>query len=43
MVSDFANFVYSSLPWFVRGGDCDYGSSAGVFNFNNNTGAAPQL
>ena len=38
--NDRANFVYSSSPWFRRGGDCIYGSSAGVFAFNYGNGNA---
>ena len=30
---DYAYFVYSSYPWFLRGGDYDYRSGAGVFYF----------
>jgi hypothetical protein len=29
--SDYSNFVYSSSPWFCRGGYSSDGSSAGVF------------
>ena len=29
--SDYANFAYSSLPFFIRGGDCTNGATAGVF------------
>ena len=36
--SDTAVFVYSSLPWFARGGNSDNGDNAGVFNFNYGTG-----
>ena len=32
--SDYARFVNSSSPWFLRGGDCNYGSYAGVFYFS---------
>ena len=37
---DYADFVYSSLPWFQRGGDFNDSSYAGVFNFNNDDGDA---
>ena len=37
---DFAFFVYSSYPWFLRGGSCDNGSAAGVFGFNYGNGDA---
>ena len=36
--SDTAVFVYSSLPWFARGGNSDNGVYSGVFNFNYGTG-----
>ncbi|MGM9848389.1 MAG: hypothetical protein ACI312_01385 [Bacilli bacterium] len=36
--SDNAGFVYSSYPWFFRGGDFSSGDSAGVFNFIGGTG-----
>ena len=36
--SDVANFVYSSYPWFYRGGDCDRGDDAGVFYFDIDAG-----
>ena len=32
--SDSASFVYSSYPWFIRGGKYNNGSGAGVFLFN---------
>ena len=38
--SDGANFVYSSGPWFVRGGRYSDGSNAGVFNFLNSIGSS---
>ena len=38
--SDYANFVFSSLPWFRRGGDCFNGDNAGVFYFGYYTGAS---
>ena len=38
--SDYARFVYSNLPWFVRGGSYNYTSNAGVFNFLNTDGGA---
>ena len=38
--SDSAGFVYSSGPWFVRGGSYDNGASAGVFDFYYYTGGA---
>ena len=31
--SDSASFVYSSYPWFIRGGNYNDGSGAGVFLF----------
>ena len=31
--ANYASFVYSSFPWFLRGGTCNYGSDAGVFAF----------
>ena len=36
--SDYANFVLSSNPWFLRGGDYGFGDSAGVFSFSVFTG-----
>ena len=36
--SDNANYVISSYPWFVRGGFCSYGATAGVFNFHYGMG-----
>ena len=36
--SDYAYFVYSSNPWFSRGGSYRNGVNAGVFNFNYHTG-----
>ena len=36
--SDYANFVNSSDPWFVRGCSYYYGDSAGVFYFSSSTG-----
>ena len=38
--SDFAYFVYSSYPWFYRGGHYSHGSSAGVFGFGRGSGLA---
>lgn len=35
---DNSNFVYSSNPWFERGGNSNNGSNAGVFASNNNNG-----
>ena len=36
--SDSANFVYSSYPWFSRGGNYNGGGSAGVFYFDYYSG-----
>ena len=36
--SDVAAFVYSSNPWFARGGHDNYADSAGVFYFLYGTG-----
>ena len=36
--SDYAFFVYSSSPWFRRGGYCGDGGNAGVFDFDSYTG-----
>ena len=36
--SDFAYFVYSSSPWFSRGGLYGYGDGAGVFDFDGTGG-----
>ena len=38
--NDYAHFVYSSRPWFLRGGHYYGGSNAGVFFFNRNDGAS---
>ena len=38
--SDYAYFVNSSYPWFLRGGICYNGDSAGVFYFYSRTGEA---
>ena len=35
---DYAYFVGSSYPWFVRGGLWDSGSASGAFAFHRNTG-----
>ena len=37
---DYAYFVYSSVPWFKRGGYYDNGSNAGVFYFGIYSGGA---
>ena len=36
--SDYAIFVGSSTPWFVRGGPYSYGDNAGVFGFVSGAG-----
>ena len=36
--NDYAGFVDSSVPWFLRGGSYSDGSSAGVFGFNGDNG-----
>ena len=36
--SDYAYFVYTSRPWFVRGGYYNNSTDAGVFNFDNFNG-----
>ena len=36
--NDYAYFVYSSSPWFRRGGNYYDGSNAGVFYFDNGNG-----
>ena len=36
--ADEAWFVWSSNPWFARGGNHDNGLNAGVFAFNVNNG-----
>jgi hypothetical protein len=38
--SDYSNFVYSSYPWFLRGGNAGNGSLAGLFGSDYNTGNA---
>lgn len=35
---DYANFVCSGAPWFVRGGDCSHGVSAGAWDFDIGSG-----
>ncbi len=40
---DTASFVFSSYPWFERGGYCDSASRAGVFNFNFDDGNSNSL
>ena len=34
----YSNFVYSTNPFVMRGGNFNNGSNAGLFYFNNNTG-----
>ena len=36
--SDYADFVFTSYPWFLRGGNYGDGASAGVFGFGINDG-----
>ena len=36
--NDNSSFVDSSSPWFLRGGDYNYGSGAGAFYFSFNDG-----
>jgi hypothetical protein len=38
--ADVSYFVYSSLPWFLRGGYADGGSGAGLFRSSIDTGSA---
>ena len=38
--SDYASFPRSSLPWFIRGGDCSDGANAGAFYFSSSRGHA---
>ena len=38
--NDTASFVYSSNPWFGRGGNYSLGSGAGAFSFNYSNGHA---
>ena len=38
--SDTARFVYSGVPWFVRGGYANLGSYAGAFYSGGGTGFA---
>ena len=35
---DYTEFVYSSHPWFERGGNSGFGTSAGVFAFSYDNG-----
>ena len=39
---DYADFVYGSIPWFMRGGDYGNGSYAGVFSRSSNSGNGGQ-
>ena len=41
--SDYANFVYSSRPWFGRGGGYVDGDNAGVFGFSYRKGDSSSL
>ena len=36
--ADQAHFVWTSNPWFARGGDHNSGSETGVFAFGNTNG-----
>ena len=36
--SDYADFVFTSYPWFLRGGNYGDGASVGVFGFGINDG-----
>ena len=38
--NNYAHFVYSTWPWFVRGGGYNSGSGAGVFSFDRYNGNA---
>ena len=38
--NDYAQFAYSSRPWFARGGYCKNGDSTGTFSFYNYNGGA---
>lgn len=38
--ADRSGFVYSSNPWFHRGGLYSYGVTSGQFNFHNYNGGA---
>ena len=35
-----ANFVVTTNPWFMRGGNYSATTGAGVFSFHNNNGTA---
>ncbi len=37
---DESGFVHSTLPWFIRGGDFNGGTGAGVFDFGSTNGGA---
>ncbi len=41
--SDFAGFVYSSYPWFIRGGNYNTSALSGVFFFNNRNGDSSNI
>jgi hypothetical protein len=38
--SDYANFLYTPDPWFIRGGSYNYSDNAGVFYFGRGYGYA---
>ena len=40
---DYAYFVSSSIPWFVRGGDYNDGADAGAFSFSYSVGNASTI
>ena len=40
---DYAGFVNTFNPWFLRGGSCSDGSGAGAFEINVNNGGAVSL
>ena len=35
---DYSSFPYTGYPFFIRGGNCNGGTNAGVFCFNSNDG-----
>ena len=40
---DYAHFVYTTAPWFERGGSWYYGNNTGMFSFTNSNGGALQV
>ena len=41
--SDYADFVFTSYPWFIRGGNYNTSALSGVFFFNNRNGDSSNI